>query len=884
MLNINQLIPDNNTKNKINLYDFLNKYRIEKGKNIKPSHVSMGNFVGSYSIPKENIDEFMKLYKKQIKKEIPSILEMHEIQGPIIIDIDLKYTIKKDNLDNLDNYRKYLESDIINIIKNYNYILLTYLKLTDSDMHAYVLEKNKPKIISKNDIEEKYKDGFHIIYPNICTIPIVQYFFRELIIMKFKEDKLLEHLNLDNTIEDIFDRSIIEKNGWLLYGSSKDNLKDSLYVLTKVYDYNLGNIIDELEEDDDFRRDLPDVLSIKKYNENMCTEFKDNITLEIIESKLDSIMIKTNKRIYTSNSEIYKARQLLNLLSLNRAKDYNKWIELGFCLHNIDDSLLEDWIEFSKNDMKLFKEGECDKLWSKFRYEGLNIGSLYRWAREDNFEGYSNFLFDELSDIIKKSLDATSYNIAKVFYEFNKYQYVCVDIKNKKWYEFVDHRWIPMYEATGIINKLNTELSDQYIKLSIAYNLKSLNIKLDEGEKRKYREKGEQANKIAKLLNGMAFKKDIISELLHLYFKRDFLDKLDDNNDLIGFNNGIYDLKNEYFRNGRPEDYISFSTNTNYIKYDPNNINIKAVINFFEQIQPENDLREYLLRKLSTCLEGHIRYQHFEVWTGVGSNGKGRILKLLLDSFGDYGCTLPVSFLTKKGGDSENASPCLSKTKGKRVAVFQEPEYEDCIYVGKLKSLTGSDKIMSRNLYSEPQQFYIKWKGILAANKLPGLSGSDPAVFRRIRVLPFEIKFVNNPIESNEKQIIYNLDDMMNNWHEAFLSLLIETYKKYIKYGIDEPSKVLLNTNLYQSAADCYSAFIKEKLIITNNPKDKILASDLFTDFKFWLKDYNLNEFKNLKKSDFKYEMDQRLKSTNLYYKCIIYNINELKNNDYDDY
>ena len=863
----NQYIPDNSITNINNLYDFMNLCRIEKSNNLKATHISMGNFKGSYHITEDKLEKFRKLYRKYIKNSIPSILELHLEQGPIVIDLDFKYTLSASiNLDLENNGRKYLLSDITKIIKNYNYILLTYLKLTDYDMHVYIMEKPKPKISNIDDINFRVKDGVHIMYPNICTNVKIQYYFRELIVMKISEDKLLEHLELDNSIDDVVDKSVIERNGWLLYGSTKDNNKDSLYELTAIYDYKLNNIIGDFDDDDDFKRDLPETLSIRKYNtSDKCSEFRENITMDIIEEKYNSIVNKniSNNKKYITNSDIEKVKILLNMLSIKRIQSYNSWIELGFCLHNIDDSLLDDWIEISKKDIKTYKQGECEKLWMKFKYEGLNIGSLYRWAKEDNYESYTNFLLDELDDIIKKSLDSTSYNIAKVFYEFNKFQYVCIDIKAKKWYEYVEHRWIPMNEATGIINKLNTELSNQYIKLSIAYNMKSLTDKLDDNDKKKLRDKAVIANKIAKKLNGMPFKKEIINELLHLYYKSDFYANLDENNDLIGFKNGVYDLKNQYFRNGRPEDLISFSTHVDYIPFNPNNDKIKAVNDFFESIQPEYDLREYLLRKLSTCLEGHNRYQHFEIWTGSGANGKGRIMKLMIDAMGDYACTLPVSFLTKKSGDSENASPCLSRTKGKRIAVFQEPEQSDCIYVGKMKALTGGDKIMSRALYSEPVEFYIKWKPILVCNRLPCIPSNDQGTWRRIRVLPFEIKFVADPTEPNERKRLNNLDDLINEWHSAFLSILIETYKRYIREGIFEPEKVLINTNQYQNLSDIYSEYIKQKFIITKDKKDKLDIDEVFIDYKNWLKDYNTAEYKKLKKSDFNFEMYQKLNFNN---------------------
>lgn len=182
-----------------------------------------------------------------------------------------------------------------------------------------------------------------------------------------------------------------------------------------------------------------------------------------------------------------------------------------------------------------------------------------------------------------------------------------------------------MDEAHTIINKINTELSNEYIKLSIAYNQKALNTDSNE-EKKTLINKSQLASKIATKLHEISFKKNIIAELCILYYDPKFMEKLDENRYLMSFSNGVYDLKNDYFRNGRPEDYISMSTNCPYIRYDENDEKIIEVLNFFENIQPEEDMREYLLLKLSSFfVEGIQRDQKFEIWTGTGANGKGRI-------------------------------------------------------------------------------------------------------------------------------------------------------------------------------------------------------------------------------------------------------------------
>ena len=76
-----------------NLTTFLNKCRYkaenEEDKN-KITHLSYGNFNGTFSIDKEQVKEFLSLYNEAIKNgNVLSILERQKKYGPLVIDIDL---------------------------------------------------------------------------------------------------------------------------------------------------------------------------------------------------------------------------------------------------------------------------------------------------------------------------------------------------------------------------------------------------------------------------------------------------------------------------------------------------------------------------------------------------------------------------------------------------------------------------------------------------------------------------------------------------------------------------------------------------------------------------------------------------------------------------
>ena len=65
-------------------------------------------------------------------------------------------------------------------------------------------------------------------------------------------------------------------------------------------------------------------------------KFKPQV-VALFDSKKVSLL---KKRVADLNVEI---------LDVKRAEDFSLWLQLGWCLHNIDDRLLKTWIKFSNS-------------------------------------------------------------------------------------------------------------------------------------------------------------------------------------------------------------------------------------------------------------------------------------------------------------------------------------------------------------------------------------------------------------------------------------------------------------------------------------------------------------------------------------------------------
>ena len=55
------------------------------------------------------------------------------------------------------------------------------------------------------------------------------------------------------------------------------------------------------------------------------------------------------------------------------------------------------------------------------------------------------------------------------------------------------------------------------------------------------------------------------------------------------------------FRDGEPEDYLTYSTRQPYIPFDAEDENVQTILKFVASILPDPDVMEYFLKILSLC-------------------------------------------------------------------------------------------------------------------------------------------------------------------------------------------------------------------------------------------------------------------------------------------
>ena len=355
----------------------------------------------------------------------------------------------------------------------------------------------------------------------------------------------------------------------------------------------------------------------------------------------------------------------------------------------------------------------------------------------------------------------------------------------------------------------------------------------------------EGVKKIMKIINSLKsapFKNNIMKEAMEVFYNDKFNKKIDANPYLIGFSNGVYDLKNNIFREGRPSDYISMKMSVDYDQTIKNtDSEVSEVYDFLEKIFPDKSIRQYFLDVSSDIFVGGNPSKIVQFWSGEGDNGKSITQILFEKMLGDYSIKLPTSLITGKRTQSSAASPELVRAgNGVRWVVLQEPDQKDFLNIGVLKELSGNDTFYARGLFKSGKEITPMFKIVLICNEPPKIPNGDKATWNRIRVIPFESTFCDDAPKTFEEQLKQkrfpkdrHFADKIPSMVKAFAWILIN-HRKHITKRI-EPEKVKLATNAYRKRNDIYRQFVEESIMESH---DSLLSiTEVYTQFKEWFRD-----------------------------------------------
>jgi P4 family phage/plasmid primase-like protien len=530
--------------------------------------------------------------------------------------------------------------------------------------------------------------------------------------------------------------------------------------------------------------------------------------------------------------------RLLGMLSPRRVDAYSSWIDVGIALRSIGGNVyLDKWIHWSRQSAK-FDMDMCVTKWATFTRSDVTLGSLRFWAKQDDAIGFKQFIEDNVARIVANMKNFEDYNIASsIVYNMFRDTYVATPVSGGRfeWYEFRGHGYhslnhTPHTLLISFSEAVSDVFHDERLRCEEAGSCAS-----SEEDKKYFSDRASQCLKVAKRMCTNSAKTAILRECCLLFRRGDFIEKLNEFTHLIGFENGVYDLSTMSFRDGKPEDYITYSTRYSYVTQVDEEIRAD-IMRFKRSIMPNDRMMDYLIITEAYALDGDMWIQNINIQTGYGGNGKGINSVLVTETFGDYFYAPDISLFTKAKSSSSGTSSELAKAKGKRFLLSTEPEAHERLQVSKLKYMTGGDKVQSRALYEAPIEFTPQFAITLQMNQIPRLSNHDGGIARRLKFIPFIFNFVPLPKTPNEKKLDVTLRKRFETraYAQQYMLILLEYYEKYLRghRTIVYPPEVQSFTDQYMEEENVVQMFVKVCCQITHDQKDRVQSSVLYNNFK----------------------------------------------------
>lgn len=288
---------------------------------------------------------------------------------------------------------------------------------------------------------------------------------------------------------------------------------------------------------------------------------------------------------------------------------------------------------------------------------------------------------------------------------------------------------------------------------------------------------------------------------------------------LLGVENGVIDLRTGEHRPGRPSDYIRAHAPSYFQAIDTPAPRWERFIS--EIFNGDQELMGFLQRLLGYGITGLTREHILPVFIGPdGRNGKSTLLETLGAVLGpDLATSSQADSLMDLGGRGDGPRPFVFALRGKRLVWASESNEGRRLNAGLVKQLTGGDKLNVRTLHSKPVEFSPTHMLLLITNHRPHIPADDQAIWDRVFLLPFTMRFIDNPTKPNERKADKALKETLRTEAPGILAWLVRGCLSWQREGLLPPRVVKAATEEYRAEEDTLSQFIAECCVISEGAK-----------------------------------------------------------------
>lgn len=292
---------------------------------------------------------------------------------------------------------------------------------------------------------------------------------------------------------------------------------------------------------------------------------------------------------------------------------------------------------------------------------------------------------------------------------------------------------------------------------------------------------------------------------------------------ILNCENGTIDLKNGKLREHRRDDFLTKLAPCEY----PTDAGCEPELwlSFLDRIFEGNkELIVFIRRLLGSAIVGEVRDHVLPIFHGVGANGKGTLTETVVDILGDYATGAPADLLMIQPNGNINTA-AIADLRGVRFVAASESADGSRLAESLVKHITGGDTIRARRLYENYGQFKPSHMIILSTNHKPSIRGTDHAMWRRLRLVPFSVVIPENEQDGGLKNKLKAEGGMILKW-------IVQGCLDWQRGGLKAPAEVAAATDEYRTAEDRLAQFFDDCCLVGEPYRGR--SRDLYHAYREW--------------------------------------------------
>ncbi len=246
---------------------------------------------------------------------------------------------------------------------------------------------------------------------------------------------------------------------------------------------------------------------------------------------------------------------------------------------------------------------------------------------------------------------------------------------------------------------------------------------------------------------------------------------------------------------------------------------------YLKEILPSPELRTFVQRAVGYSLTGDVSEQLLFIAHGKGENGKSVFVITLSKLLGEYAQAAAKETFTSSR-DNDKIPNDLASMVGARLVSIVESAEGRYLDEATVKAITGGDPVRCRFMRAEWFSYYPTYKPWLISNHKPRVRGTEHAIWRRIRLIPFAVTV---PPGKREKRLALYLQE-----HElpGILRWGVKGCLDWQRDGLNPPTEVSAATAKYREEQDPIGGWVADRCVLADRAQETV--KKLYANYADW--------------------------------------------------